>query len=66
MQDLPEASAARFACGLLAGLTAKMATHPLDVAKKRFQVRLRSALKHIALSGRFQRSESIDLSLFSR
>ena len=38
MQDLPEASAARFACGLIAGMTAKLATHPLDVAKKRFQV----------------------------
>ena len=65
MQDLPEASAARFACGLLAGLTAKMATHPLDVAKKRFQVHLRSALEHIALSGRFQRAEKIEISLFS-
>ncbi|GLI60057.1 hypothetical protein VaNZ11_001909 [Volvox africanus] len=27
-----------FACGLLAGLLAKLATHPLDVAKKRYQV----------------------------
>ena len=29
---------AHFMCGLLAGLCSKMATHPLDVAKKRFQV----------------------------
>ncbi|KAG2497711.1 hypothetical protein HYH03_004448 [Edaphochlamys debaryana] len=27
-----------FACGLVAGLVAKLATHPLDVAKKRYQV----------------------------
>ncbi|GLC38991.1 hypothetical protein PLESTB_001774000 [Pleodorina starrii] len=27
-----------FACGLLAGLLAKLVTHPLDVAKKRYQV----------------------------
>jgi solute carrier family 25 thiamine pyrophosphate transporter 19 len=27
-----------FACGLAAGLAAKLATHPLDVAKKRYQV----------------------------
>lgn len=27
-----------FACGLLAGLLAKLASHPLDVAKKRYQV----------------------------
>jgi hypothetical protein len=27
-----------FCCGLVAGLMAKLATHPLDVAKKRFQV----------------------------
>ena len=27
-----------FTCGLLAGLAAKLATHPLDVAKKRYQV----------------------------
>jgi hypothetical protein len=27
-----------FACGLAAGLCAKLATHPLDVAKKRYQV----------------------------
>ncbi|GFR40456.1 hypothetical protein Agub_g1014 [Astrephomene gubernaculifera] len=27
-----------FTCGLLAGLLAKLATHPLDVAKKRYQV----------------------------
>lgn len=38
MQQLPEASAARFVCGLVAGMVAKLATHPLDVAKKRFQV----------------------------
>mmetsp|Transcript_24736 Transcript_24736/g.53952 ORF Transcript_24736/g.53952 Transcript_24736/m.53952 type:complete len:375 (+) Transcript_24736:90-1214(+) len=29
---------AHFVCGLMAGLCAKLATHPLDVAKKRFQV----------------------------
>ena len=40
MQQLPEASAARFVCGLVAGMFAKLATHPLDVAKKRFQVPL--------------------------
>lgn len=38
LEDAPEASAARFVCGLLAGTVAKLATHPLDVAKKRFQV----------------------------
>lgn len=27
-----------FACGLVAGLVAKLVTHPLDVAKKRYQV----------------------------
>ncbi len=27
-----------FVCGLAAGLCAKLATHPLDVAKKRYQV----------------------------
>ena len=35
---LYDARMAHFTCGLLAGLCAKMATHPLDVAKKRFQV----------------------------
>lgn len=30
--------AARFLCGLAAGTAAKLATHPLDVAKKRYQV----------------------------
>lgn len=30
--------AARFVCGLAAGTAAKLATHPLDVAKKRYQV----------------------------
>ena len=28
----------RFFCGLAAGMMAKLGTHPLDVAKKRFQV----------------------------
>ena len=28
----------RFLCGLAAGTIAKLGTHPLDVAKKRFQV----------------------------
>ena len=28
----------RFMCGLLAGTLAKLTTHPLDVAKKRFQI----------------------------
>lgn len=27
-----------FTCGLLAGLVAKLTSHPLDVAKKRYQV----------------------------
>lgn len=27
-----------FTCGLVAGLFAKLASHPLDVAKKRYQV----------------------------
>lgn len=31
-----------FTCGLLAGLCAKLVTHPLDVAKKRYQVRERA------------------------
>ncbi|GIL56477.1 hypothetical protein Vafri_11835, partial [Volvox africanus] len=38
---LPGVQASRlqaFACGLLAGLLAKLVTHPLDVAKKRYQV----------------------------
>ncbi|EFJ40054.1 mitochondrial substrate carrier [Volvox carteri f. nagariensis] len=36
-----------FACGLLAGLFAKLATHPLDVAKKRYQVAgLRRSLRY--------------------
>ena len=29
---------ARFACGLAAGTLAKLATNPLDVAKKRYQI----------------------------
>ena len=29
---------ARFLCGLAAGTLAKLGTHPLDLAKKRFQV----------------------------
>ena len=44
LQDAPEASVARFMCGLTAGTLAKLATHPLDVAKKRFQVHDPSAL----------------------
>lgn len=28
----------RFVCGMCAGTLAKLTTHPLDVAKKRFQV----------------------------
>ncbi|GIL83842.1 hypothetical protein Vretimale_10862 [Volvox reticuliferus] len=35
---LPPSRLQAFACGLLAGLLAKLATHPLDVAKKRYQV----------------------------
>ena len=31
-------AATRFLCGLAAGTAAKLATHPLDVAKKRYQV----------------------------
>ncbi|KAL6755561.1 mitochondrial substrate carrier protein [Haematococcus lacustris] len=34
----PSSQAVNFVCGLLAGLCAKLATHPLDVAKKRYQV----------------------------
>ncbi len=33
-----ESRAQAFACGLLAGLLAKLVSHPLDVAKKRYQV----------------------------
>ncbi|KAG2424069.1 hypothetical protein HYH02_015248 [Chlamydomonas schloesseri] len=36
-----------FACGLVAGLVAKLVTHPLDVAKKRYQVAgLQRSLKY--------------------
>jgi solute carrier family 25 thiamine pyrophosphate transporter 19 len=36
-----------FTCGLLAGLLAKLSTHPLDVAKKRYQVAgLQRSLKY--------------------
>lgn len=45
LSDAPEASFARFACGLLAGTLAKLATHPLDVAKKRYQVSTASPWK---------------------
>jgi solute carrier family 25 thiamine pyrophosphate transporter 19 len=34
----PTDPATRFVCGLLAGTAAKLATHPLDVVKKRYQV----------------------------
>ena len=34
----PEDKLGHFCCGLAAGALAKMGTHPLDVAKKRFQV----------------------------
>jgi hypothetical protein len=34
----PADPATRFVCGLLAGTAAKLATHPLDVVKKRYQV----------------------------
>lgn len=34
----PPSSAQAFWCGLAAGMLAKLGTHPLDVAKKRFQV----------------------------
>lgn len=44
LQDAPEASVARFMCGLMAGTLAKLATHPLDVAKKRFQVSVLQAV----------------------
>ncbi len=33
-----DARIANFVCGLLAGLCAKLVTHPMDVAKKRYQV----------------------------
>jgi len=39
----------RFLCGLAAGMLAKLGTHPLDVAKKRFQARApRPACAHTA------------------
>jgi solute carrier family 25 thiamine pyrophosphate transporter 19 len=39
-----------FACGLLAGLFAKLASHPLDVAKKRYQVAgLQRSLRYVRL-----------------
>jgi len=34
----PADPATRFVCGLVAGTAAKLATHPLDVVKKRYQV----------------------------
>jgi len=36
--EAPLAAWERFGCGLLAGCAAKLALHPLDVAKKRMQV----------------------------
>lgn len=36
--DEPPSSLQAFVCGLAAGMLAKLGTHPLDVAKKRFQV----------------------------
>lgn len=44
-----------FTCGLLAGLCAKLATHPLDVAKKRYQVsgRRRCALYQDSCHNRY-------------
>ena len=36
--DEPSTSVQAFVCGLAAGMLAKLGTHPLDVAKKRFQV----------------------------
>jgi solute carrier family 25 thiamine pyrophosphate transporter 19 len=36
--DDPPTSVQAFVCGLAAGMLAKLGTHPLDVAKKRFQV----------------------------
>ena len=36
--DDPPTTLQAFACGLAAGMLAKLGTHPLDVAKKRFQV----------------------------
>jgi hypothetical protein len=44
---------ANFVCGLAAGLVAKLVTHPLDVAKKRYQVAgLQRSLRWVTLSGR--------------
>lgn len=37
-RDGPATPAANFTCGLAAGVLAKFLTHPMDVAKKRFQV----------------------------
>ena len=36
--QLPASGFQQFLCGLAAGTLAKLATHPLDVCKKRFQV----------------------------
>jgi len=36
--DEAPSSMQAFVCGLAAGMLAKLGTHPLDVAKKRFQV----------------------------
>ncbi len=36
--ELPSSRTQAFVCGLVAGLVAKLVTHPLDVAKKRYQV----------------------------
>jgi len=36
--DPPQDKFQAFTCGLLAGLVAKLTSHPLDVAKKRYQV----------------------------
>ena len=38
--DEAPSSMQAFVCGLAAGMLAKLGTHPLDVAKKRFQVGL--------------------------
>lgn len=35
---IPAVRVQQFCCGLMAGLLAKLTTHPLDVAKKRYQV----------------------------
>ena len=57
--DLPPLS--KFTCGLCAGVIAKLATHPLEVVKKRFQVAgLQRSLQYGARIGATQYSGMFD------